>query len=316
VTDQNNTNQISDMHQQIANLRQQIDKADAETKKQIEKRDRLNEFSKKASQEIREIKQQRDEINEKVKLLKQQRDDIRVKTKPIMDQIAAINEKKQELKKKTPRVRQQDLQEELDAIEWKIQTTSLDLKEEKRLIGEVKQLELQLSSYKKIEKQNKKITELLNERKTFDAQADAFHQALSELAKQSQDLHVKMIAKIDEVKKSRSEADDQHKGYLQNKELIKQLLVENAVLTGQRMGLQNTIREQNKAVWEKESAERAKGRTQKEEERTRRMVDEKTLKEKLGAQAKDKLQRGEKLSWNEFQLLAGDDDSEESEAQN
>ena len=54
-------------------------------------------------------------------------------------------------KKKLPRERQQDLQEELEAIEWKIQTTSLDLQEEKGLIENVKQLEILLSSYKKID---------------------------------------------------------------------------------------------------------------------------------------------------------------------
>ena len=97
------------------------------------------------------MKTERDSINEKVKLLKQQRDEIRAKTTPITEEINAIKEKISELKKKVPRERQQDLQEELDAIEWKIQTTSLDLQEEKGLIENVKQLEILLSSYKKID---------------------------------------------------------------------------------------------------------------------------------------------------------------------
>ena len=45
------------------------------------------------------------------------------------------------------------------------------------------------------------------------------------------------------------------------------------------------------------------------------MLEEQTLKEKLGAVAREKLQRGEKLSWNEFQLLA-DDKSEDADTQN
>ena len=49
-----------------------------------------------------------------------------------------------------PRERQQDLQEELDAIEWKIQTTSLDLQQEKKdLIENVKQLETLLKQLQK-----------------------------------------------------------------------------------------------------------------------------------------------------------------------
>jgi uncharacterized coiled-coil DUF342 family protein len=52
----------------------------------------------------------------------------------------------------------------------------------------------------------------------------------------------------------------------------------------------------------------------REEDEKRKKNVEQALKEKLGSQAKDKLQRGEKLSWDEFKLLA-DEDSEDSQAQ-
>ncbi len=152
-----------------------------------------------------------------------------------MDEIQIINEKKEELKKKAPRVRQKDIQEEINKIDWKIQTESLDLQEEKRLVGEVKLLETQLSGYKKIEKQNKKIAEHIQERKVLDAQADKFHKELSEMAKKSQDLHESMIAKIAEAKKAKEEADVLHKGFIENKEKIKALLVDIAVITGQML---------------------------------------------------------------------------------
>ncbi len=63
----------------------------------------------------------------------------------------------------------------------------MDLQEEKRLVEQVKELEIQLSGYKKIDKQHKKIKELLAQRKTFDAQADVFHKELTDLAKKSQE---------------------------------------------------------------------------------------------------------------------------------
>ena len=135
------------------------------------------------------MKTERDSINEKVKLLKQQRDEIRAKTAPITEEINAIKEKISELKKKVPRERQQDLQEELDAIEWKIQTTSLDLQEEKGLIENVKELEILLSSYKKIDAKYKKIKELIAQRQTIEAEADVFHKELTDLAKKSQEIH-------------------------------------------------------------------------------------------------------------------------------
>jgi uncharacterized coiled-coil DUF342 family protein len=45
----------------------------------------------------------------------------------------------------------------------------------------------------------------------------------------------------------------------------------------------------------------------REEDEEQKKTAEKALKEKLESQARSKLQRGEKLSWDEFQLLAGDD---------
>ena len=143
------TVKIEDINQQIEKLREQANTANAQITKYIEQRNQLNDQVKKTHQEINELKTERDSINEKVKLLKQQRDEIRAKTTPIIEQINAIKEKIAELKKKVPRERQQDLQEELEAIEWKIQTTSLDLQEEKRLIENVKELEILLSSLQK-----------------------------------------------------------------------------------------------------------------------------------------------------------------------
>ncbi|MGD6808399.1 MAG: coiled-coil protein [Candidatus Bathyarchaeia archaeon] len=315
MSTQDKLNQIANLRSQIATLKDQVNKADVESKKQVEKRDQLNEQTKKVNLEIRDIKKQRDEINQKVQALKQQRDDVRVKIKPIMDEIQAINEKKEELKKKAPRVRQKDIQEEINKIDWKIQTESLDLQEEKRLVGEVKLLETQLSGYKKIEKQNKKIAEHIQERKVLDAQADKFHKELSEMAKKSQDLHESMIAKIAEAKKAKEEADVLHKGFIENKEKIKALLVDIAVITGQMLGLQNTVREQNKELREKEMAIRLKEKEQFAMQRNKKLLDEQALKTKLGAQAKEKLNKGEKLSWNEFQLLAGDDEAEDADTQ-
>ncbi len=315
MSTQDKLNQIANLRSQIATLKDQVNKADSESKKQVEKRDQLNEQTRKINLEIRDIKKQRDEINQKVQALKQQRDEVRVKIKPIMDEIQAINEKKEELKKKAPRVRQKDIQEEINKIDWKIQTESLDLQEEKRLVGEVKLLETQLSGYKKIEKQNKKIAEHIQERKVLDAQADKFHKELSEMAKKSQELHESMITKIAEAKKAKEEADTLHKGFIENKEKIKALLVDIAVLTGQMLGLQNTVREQNKELREKEMVVRAKEKEQMSIQRNKKLLDEQALKTKLGAQAKEKLNKGEKLSWNEFQLLASDEESEDADTQ-
>jgi uncharacterized coiled-coil DUF342 family protein len=293
LTDRQKTNELARISQQLVSLREQVYNANAETKIHIEKRDKLNEQFKKLRSEIHELKNERDNLNEKVKTLKQQREEARAKIKARIEEIKTHNEKIAELKKKTPRVSRRDLQKEFDDIEWKIQTTPLDMEEEKRLIERVKQLETQLSVYKKIDQRVKKISELRKELEPFEADADAAHQKLTELAERSQDIHAKMIGKIAESKEIKAEADGLHSAYIQAKEQTRPIREEIKKLTEQKRKLQAAMRE--------------------EDEKRKKNV-EQALKEKLESQAKGKLERGEKLSWDEFKMLA-DDDSEDSQSQ-
>jgi uncharacterized coiled-coil DUF342 family protein len=315
MSEQQKPIKIEDINQQIEKLRDQANTADVQITKYIEQRNQLNDQVKKTRQEIDELKTERDSINEKVKLLKQQRDEIRAKTTPITKEINAIKEKISELKKKLPRERQQDLQEELDAIEWKIQTTSLDLQEEKGLIENVKQLEILLSSYKKIDLKYKKIKDLLIQRRTIEAQADTLHKELTDLAKKSQEIHSQMIEKVNSAKVSKAQADSLHQAYIKTKEEILLFQVKIAELTGQLRGLRASMREEDKA--RRMAAQQAfKEKVHADKER-QQVVKEKqqAIKEKLGAEARDKLQKGEKLSWNEFQLVMGDDTEDDKQTQ-
>jgi uncharacterized coiled-coil DUF342 family protein len=165
----------------------------------------------------------------------------------------------------------------------------MEMQEEKRLVENVKQLETQLKVYRKIDKHVKKIAELQKELETLEKTADTAHRELTETAKKSQETHTKMITKIDESNSVKSEADSLHAAYLQARELGKPLHDEFKKLTEQKKTLQEALR--------------------KEEEMQKKSA-EKVLKEKLESQARDKLRRGEKLSFEEFKLLADDDSGE------
>ena len=307
--------QEGNINLQIDKIKKQIGEANNQIKKYVEKRNQLHEQVRKSRDEINQIKTERDTLNQKVKALKEQRNLIRDQTTPIMEQVSALDAKIAELRKTVPRVSQRELQEELDAIEWKISTTSLDIQDEKRLVGEVKALELQLKGYKKIDKQHQKIKELLNQRKVLDAQADVFHKELTELAKKSQDLHSSMIEKVNAVKKDKAEADSLHQAFIKAKdqnnlwyEQIRQLIDQNR---GQRAVFREfdlAKRKEEEAKWQAEQAKR-------KEEAAQRAVKEKEIKEKIGSEAKEKLQRGEKVNWEEFQMMLSDDKEDDSEAQ-
>ena len=313
---QQNITQKQEIIEQIQKLREEANNANVQVQNCIQRRNELNAEVKKTREEIAALKAERDTINEKVKSLKGQRDVVRAQSDPITKEIELIREKIAGFKKKVPRESQRDLQEEHDAIEWKISTTSLDLQEEKMLIEKVKQLELLLSSYKKIDAQNKKIKDLLSQRKNFDVQAEALHNELTGLAAKSQEIHSKMIEKVNAMKISRAQADAQHQIYVKTKEEVIPIIYEKI---GQLVGQLNSVKAQIAKESKDESQVRMKEAQTRMQERAVAEKAEKekqqAIREKLGAEARNKLQKGEKLSWNEFQLMMGDESEEGSEAQ-
>ena len=306
MTEQQKTSDIPAINQQLDQLEKQTNQARAETLKLIEKRDKLNEQLKQLRQEIQQLKTERDTINQTVQTLKKQRDETRTTIHEIIDEIKAIREKIAELKKKTPKRSHTDLKKELEDIEWKIQTTSLDKEEERQLIENVKQLETQLRAYKKIEQQLKRITDLEQGLRKLDETADNLHTELSALAQKSQETHEKMLTEIGEAKKIKAEADTLHLAYLQTREKIEPLNEERRKLAEHKRQLYE-IQQQ------RYQSQRQQDETQRQQDEATRKNAEHELKQKLETQAREKLQRGEKLTWEEFQLLAEDDEDKETQ---
>ena len=314
MTQQQNVHDLTAINAQLNSLRDQLTKTNDDIVKHIEKRDKLNEQARTLRTEIGELKKERDRLNETVKVLKIQRDEVRGKIKPFIDEIRVHSEKIRELKEKRSGVPRHELQKQFDAIEWKIQTTSLDLKEEKRLIDEVKGIEIQLNVYKKMELHSQKISSLKGELKAFTDQADAFHKELTANAKKSQEIHATMQAKFEEMEKIRTEASTLHLMYLQGKGLIKPLHEEITRV----WELRQKIIEENRKIYEANKKLYKSGRRQQDDARrqlrerdeSEKKAKEHELKEKIGSQAKDKFERGEKVDWRELQLLLAGDDSE------
>ena len=315
MTEKPKVSEITNINQQIDALKKQITENNAQIKKHIEKRDTLHEKIKKIREEIDPLRTERDALNEKVKLLKQQRDAVRTLIIPIMDEVKTIDDKIEALKKNLPRISQRDLQEEHDAIEWKIATTSLDLQEEKRLIEDVKAIEIQLSGYKKVDIQNKKIKELLAKRKIFDDQAEDLHKELTDLAQKSQDLHAIIVEKMDTTKRERAEANLLHQAFIKAKENNGVLYDQIKLLLSQGAGIRTAIKEQNQARRKDEEERRQIEDAKRKEEQTEKAAKEQALKEKIGLEAREKLNRGEEVSWDEFQMMLGDEKEDDSQTQ-
>lgn len=256
---------------------------ETEARESADRRDRLNGRVKDLRDEVMDLRAQRDDVNSKVRELKQRRNEMTARIHEILGEIRALQEESKSLAKKKPQISREVLQKEVDDIDWKIQTTPLTLKEDKELVQRVKQLETKLVIYRKLEQLAAKTAHLRSEVRMRKSESELLHRQLTENAQKSQETHMKMVAKIEESKSLKKEADDMHKKFLNAKEIETPVREEAKTVLDQIRRLKGELRE--KLQKEKEESQGA-------------------LREALEKRAKEKLRRGERLSWEEFQLVA------------
>jgi uncharacterized coiled-coil DUF342 family protein len=219
-------------------------------------------------------------------MLKEKRDKTQIEIKKKIEEKKIIRKKIDELKERLPNRTSRDLQQEFNDIEWQIQTTTLDLEEEKKLVEKAIKLGSQLSKYKKIDKKNLGIKKIRIELQKLEDYANKTHKELTDYANRSQELHGAMSSKIDESRIIKKKADNIHASYLKLKEHFKPMRVESRELVDKKKILLNKIKE-------------------KEEKRKKEI--EKNLRKKIKSEAKIKIKNKEKLSWDEFKLLTESD---------
>jgi phosphoserine phosphatase len=211
------------------------------------------------------------------------RDQARAERKEKYTQILKLKEKLERLAEKKPPRNMRDVESEIERLEWKIQTTSLPVHEEKLLIDQVRVLETQRAIHRQIQNLNDALFELQTEEKALETRANLHHEKLSELAEQSQSFHEKMTELLDKVDVLRVEADAAHQKYVEIKQQAQTVHQEQTELLRQFKSLRQELRHAE----EKKQAKR-----------------QRELRKDLVEKASEKLKRGEKLTWEEFKILA------------
>jgi len=283
LSTQEKTRVINELTQKLAPLGEQKGALDDEADRLAEKRNRLNEKMRNLRAEIQELRSERDHANEKVKELKQQRNTTTATIREKIEEIKKLRLERHDFSKKIPSRSHRALEEEVKNIDWKIQTSSLTLQEEKDLVEKVKALETQLDVHRKVEQLERKIDALHAEVKNLQTERERCHEALTAYSQKSQEIHAKMLTKIEESKKTKIEADGAHKRFVEAREKTKPLREEIATISCKIRQLESQVREEH----EKE-----------------RKQSESLLRQTLENKAMEKLRKGEKLSWEEFQLVA------------
>lgn len=274
---------IERLNQELAPLKEEQNRLNAEAKKWADKRDFLNEKIRDLRKKANAIKEKRNTFNKKVRKLKSLRNQLKGEYKEKRDRISELQEKIRVLEETKPKRNLRQVQRRIEEIDWKIQTSLLSMKEEQNLVSQVRQLENELVVQKQIEKMKSKLYELNEEEKKLGLEAKEIHAKLSDLAEQSQNFHLKMIEFLENAKTLQSEADEAHQKHEKARQHAQKIREKCTELLKKIKAIRKEL---------KESLDKKKAERQNE------------LQKQLEEKALAKLKSGEKLIWEEFQILA------------
>jgi len=220
--------------------------------------------------ELQQLRKTRDGLNDTVRALKKSRDALRDTSK---EKLAKLREV---LKNMSDRPHASLAEKELAALEWQVQTTTLDKEDEKKLMSKIRRLEISVSGYHKV----LKLREDINKQRE---EADQLHARIQELAAESQKHHADIVQLAEAFQALRLKREEQQK-------TLDGLRGRVADTNQQFVDLRNELTDEEKRV-----------RREKEE----------ALKVSLKGTAEKKLSKGEKLTLLELGALyegQGDDE--------
>lgn len=276
-------NEITTLDQELIHIKEERNKLNLEAKKWLEKRNALHEKVKNTRKNASTIKDQRDALNNQIQELKNMRNQINIQSKKKRKQISTLQEKIMKLNENKPHGNMREITKQIEEIDWKIQTNSLQIKEEQELVNQIIKLETQLVDQKQIKKVEDQLFDLRTEQRNFGIQAKTIHEKLLELAEQSQKLHMQMVSALQKAQEQQAEANEAHKKYIESKQQAQHKHEKCIELVEKIKSIQDEL---------KETADKNQALRQGE------------LKKELEERALAKMKSGEKLLWEEFQILA------------
>lgn len=277
-------NQILVLELDISILRKKLDEQNNMAKEHIEMRNRFNERRRSKLNEVQTLKEKRDHFNDFVKdqktLLIEKRKDVRKKQSGIQQHKQVIKETLLSVK-----MLKNEAQSRINDLDWKIQTNPTSREEEKKIVYEIKELQIVIEKYKKIESNEKEIQRLYTEIDVQRKEIAIIGDRIKSAVNGSQNHHKEMIQKFQESNELKNHIDNAHKANLEVKkkanDIYKSLINKRDMLSRLEYELENLNSIDNEV------------KTEKEEEMVNNIVTE----------AQRKIKDGEKVTFNEFKLL-------------
>ncbi|MEM2902248.1 MAG: hypothetical protein QXO32_05905 [Candidatus Bathyarchaeia archaeon] len=262
-------------------LKASMDSLLGELKEHLEKRDKLNGIFQERKVKISELKEKRDRLNQEVKRLKSERDEAR---KEANARRLKLRELKAEYEKLRTQVKGnfQKAREELEKLEWSVQTNPYSASEERKILAKIAQLEEELNAHKKGGELLSRIKETVEEVKAFNQEAEHKHGELMKRVEESEKYHREMMSLVSDATNLKKMADEEHQRGVEVKAKLKKIQQRYFATLLEIKATRKRIKE----IYRRTSLEKG-------EELERRIVEE----------ASEKLKQGGKLTFEEFKVL-------------
>lgn len=170
-----------------------------ELKEWAAKRNRLNAEHRQIENEAIAFKNLRDDCNTRLRNLKEDLETLGTLLREKCLNANVLREKASLLKNQ-PKKEEMAFQK-IRELEWKIQTVSLDLEEEKRIVHQIQTLEKQLRIHREAESINKKLNTLVAEIANIKDNISRIHEEKRHLSEKSGEYHQKMLEKFNQAAK-------------------------------------------------------------------------------------------------------------------
>jgi uncharacterized coiled-coil DUF342 family protein len=198
---------------QATSLRETLRSLDADVEKWASKRNSLNDSGKKLREEVRSFKAQRDLLHEKIQALKAERDNLSMGLQEERRKFRESREQFLSLADKTVRS-VDEVQQQIERLDWEIQTNPLTPEQEAQLIKQIRVLEQERVIHRDQALVHTKLTSLQQVIAAFKRQLFEVNEQIHSFAADSQEHHIQMLGKTEEFREMKVEADHAHQRFL------------------------------------------------------------------------------------------------------
>jgi uncharacterized coiled-coil DUF342 family protein len=279
---------VGDLRDENESLKDQRMELISRAREQVAVRNGLNQEFRSLITQVRDLRAKRDELNRKVKELKTQRDGYRARVTEERQRLEKLEAEVEDFSKRVSGSYSK-IREEMKQIEWKIQTNPLTPQVERPLIKHLSGLESELAVHEKLKRMRDRVLECRATMTGLRIKAQEVHGELTALADESEKVHLELTKVAEQASLKKKEADEAHRSFVEAKTMLDS---QQEKFIGNLVKIKE-IRDQARVEFEGTRMHMEKERVRKERE----------VREKLASSGSEKMQKGRKISLDEFKAL-------------